>query len=47
MLRQFSNDDVEAMIENHKIGVTCEFCNTHYSFDEAEVAALTASDQAE
>ncbi len=33
MLGQFSADDINAMIENGKIGVTCEFCNQIYTFD--------------
>lgn len=39
MLRQFSADDVDAMIgEDGRIGVTCEFCSIHYSFDPADYA---------
>jgi len=33
MLNQFSADDINAMIENGKIGVTCEFCSQSYTFD--------------
>jgi molecular chaperone Hsp33 len=39
MLRSFSQDDRDHMIENGKITVTCEFCNSTYVFDPAEVDA--------
>ena len=38
MLRSFSQDDRDHMVENGAIGVTCEFCNEKYQFDPAEVA---------
>jgi molecular chaperone Hsp33 len=38
MLRRFSADDREHMVENGKISVTCEFCNETYVVDPAEVA---------
>ena len=38
MLRSFSQDDRDHMVENGAIGVTCEFCNEKYEFDPAEIA---------
>jgi molecular chaperone Hsp33 len=38
MLRSFSQDDRDHMIENGVITVTCEFCNSSYVFDPAAVA---------
>jgi molecular chaperone Hsp33 len=38
MLRSFSQDDREHMVENGKITVTCEFCNSTYVFKPAEVS---------
>jgi molecular chaperone Hsp33 len=38
MLRSFSQDDRDHMVENGKITVTCEFCSSTYDFDPAEVA---------
>lgn len=35
LLRSFSPQDLIDMIKDGKIGVTCEFCSTHYSFDPA------------
>jgi molecular chaperone Hsp33 len=37
MLRSFSRDDREHMVENGKISVTCEFCSANYRFEPAEV----------
>jgi molecular chaperone Hsp33 len=39
MLRSFSQDDRDHMIENGVITVTCEFCNSSYVFEPAAVAA--------
>ena len=39
MLRSFSQDDRDHMVENGVISVTCEFCNSNYEFDPAEVGA--------
>ncbi len=39
MLRSFSQDDRDHMVENGVISVTCEFCSSHYVFEPAEVAA--------
>jgi molecular chaperone Hsp33 len=38
MLRSFSQDDRDHMVENGVISVTCEFCSSHYAFAPAEVA---------
>ncbi len=37
MLKSFSQDDRDHMVENGKISVTCEFCSRTYVFDPAEV----------
>jgi molecular chaperone Hsp33 len=37
MLRNFSQDDRDHMVENGVISVTCEFCSTNYVFDPGEV----------
>ena len=42
MLKSFSQDDRDHMVENGKISVTCEFCSSHYEFDPTEVADQTA-----
>lgn len=38
MLKSFSQDDRDQMVENGKITVTCEFCSSTYVFEPAEVA---------
>jgi molecular chaperone Hsp33 len=38
MLRRFSQDDRDHMVENGVISVTCEFCNATYVFEPADVA---------
>jgi molecular chaperone Hsp33 len=38
MLRSFSQDDRDHMVENGKITVTCEFCNSTYVFEPTDVA---------
>lgn len=38
MLRSFSQDDRDHMVENGVISVTCEFCSSNYVFEPAEVA---------
>jgi molecular chaperone Hsp33 len=38
MLRRFSADDRDHMVENGKISVTCEFCNETYVVDPTEVS---------
>jgi molecular chaperone Hsp33 len=37
MLRSFSRDDRDHMVENGVISVTCEFCNANYVFAPGEV----------
>ncbi len=37
-LSTFSEDDINAMIENNKITATCHFCNETYSFDHGELS---------
>ena len=37
MLRSFSQDDRDAMVENGKITVTREFCNASYVFARGEL----------
>jgi molecular chaperone Hsp33 len=39
MLKSFSQDDRDHMVENGQISVTCEFCSTTYKFEPAEVGA--------
>src|SRR5690242_3332620 len=38
MLRSFSQDDRDHMVENGVISVTCEFCSSTYVFEPKEVA---------
>jgi molecular chaperone Hsp33 len=38
MLRSFSQDDRDHMIENGVITVTCEFCNSSYVFQPSEIS---------
>ncbi|MET0867327.1 MAG: Hsp33 family molecular chaperone [Pseudorhodoplanes sp.] len=39
MLKSFSQDDRDHMVEDGKIAVTCEFCNRVYDFQPGEVGA--------
>jgi molecular chaperone Hsp33 len=39
MLRSFSQDDRDHMVEDGKISVTCEFCSANYVFAPGEVEA--------
>jgi len=39
MLKSFSQDDRDHMVENGKISVTCEFCSTNYEFAPGDVGA--------
>ena len=41
MLRSFSQDDRNDMVENGKITVTCEFCNATYLFAPTDVSEPT------
>jgi molecular chaperone Hsp33 len=43
MLRSFPQDDRDHMVEDGKITVTCEFCNSTYVFEPAEVAEPSAN----
>ena len=38
MLKSFSQDDRDHMVENGVISVTCEFCSSNYVFEPKEVA---------
>jgi molecular chaperone Hsp33 len=44
MLRSFSQDDRDHMIENGVITVTCEFCNASYVFEPVEIEDQTTQD---
>jgi molecular chaperone Hsp33 len=39
MLRSFSQDDRDHMVEDGKISVTCEFCSANYEFAPGDVGA--------
>jgi molecular chaperone Hsp33 len=43
MLRSFSQDDRDDMVEDGRITVTCEFCNSTYAFAPNEIAAQNAT----
>jgi molecular chaperone Hsp33 len=43
MLRNFSQDDRDHMVENGMISVTCEFCSANYRFAPVEVGASPAA----
>ena len=43
MLRNFSQDDRDHMVENGVISVTCEFCSANYTFAPEEVAGEQAN----
>jgi molecular chaperone Hsp33 len=42
ILGSFSAEERAAMVEDGRIGVTCEFCNTRYTFTADEVTGPTA-----
>ena len=44
MLRNFSQDDRDHMVENGRISVTCEFCSANYQFAPDEVRPDAARD---
>jgi molecular chaperone Hsp33 len=44
MLKSFSQDDRDHMVEDGKIAVTCEFCNRTYDFAPDEVGANDGGD---
>src|SRR5882757_4856755 len=39
MLKNFSQEDRDHMVENGRITVTCEFCSASYEFDPGDVSA--------
>ncbi len=39
MLKSFSPDERDDMVENGKITVTCEFCSSTYVFEPDEISA--------
>ncbi|WP_420547034.1 Hsp33 family molecular chaperone HslO [Curvivirga sp.] len=39
-LLQLNADDLEHAMENDKIAVTCEFCNTTYEFNDQDIAQM-------
>jgi molecular chaperone Hsp33 len=39
MLKSFSQDDRDDMVENGVITVTCEFCSSTHVFEPGEVGA--------
>jgi molecular chaperone Hsp33 len=41
MLKSFSQDDRDHMVENGVITVTCEFCSSTYVFKPDDIAAST------
>jgi molecular chaperone Hsp33 len=41
MLKNFSQDDRDHMVEDGQIKVTCEFCSTSYVFAPGEVEAAS------
>ena len=47
MLRSFSQDDRDHMVENGKISVTCEFCSATYVFAPDDVRAETVAEAGE
>ena len=44
MLRNFSQDDRDHMVENGVISVTCEFCSANYKFAPEEVRGEASND---
>jgi len=41
MFRKFSPEDRRGLVgDDGKVGVTCEFCSTHYTFEPEEIEAL-------
>jgi molecular chaperone Hsp33 len=44
MLKSFSQDDRDHMVEDGKISVTCEFCSANYVFAPGEVEATQTED---
>jgi molecular chaperone Hsp33 len=46
MLKSFSQDDRDHMVENGLITVTCEFCNSTYAFEPDHVAGELPANEA-
>lgn len=42
VLRQFNDEEIEEMVVDNEITVTCEFCNKTYPFSRSDVDALKA-----
>jgi len=40
MLKTFSASDIQEMVQDEKISVTCEFCNQSYTFDPQTLLPL-------
>ena len=40
ILSSLPRDEVEELLEDGKVDITCQFCNDTSSFDEAEIASL-------
>ena len=45
MLKSFSQDDRDHMVEDGKISVTCEFCSANYVFAPGEVEAKARTER--
>jgi len=43
MLQSFPQEDRDDMVENGRITVTCEFCNSTYIFQPDEITALNTT----
>jgi molecular chaperone Hsp33 len=41
MLRSFSQQDRDEMVEDGRITVTCEFCSSTYVFARSEIGAVS------
>jgi len=47
MLRMLGEEEISSILEEQgKIEVNCDFCNTHYSFDQVDAAQLLATEVA-
>ncbi|MEK9824825.1 MAG: Hsp33 family molecular chaperone HslO, partial [Methylotenera sp.] len=45
MLRMLGEEEISNILqEQGKIEVNCDFCNTHYSFDQVDAAQLLATE---
>ncbi len=42
-LRSFPKDEIQSMMVDDKVVVTCEFCRRTYSYDQDEIDRLYAS----